>query len=82
MEQMMKQKTDYAYLDTLIQERIAAGNNTFMRIDGGPVYAEADRLANITGGPAFRIIDRRLQAMRKKGLIKYTTAEKWTVVYE
>lgn len=77
----MKNKMDYTFLDTLIQERIAAGKNTFMKIDGGPVYAEAVRLANITGRPAFRIIDRRLQAMRKKGLIKYTTAEKWTVNY-
>lgn len=77
----MTAKTDYTYLDMLIQERIAAGKNTFMQIDGGTVYSEADRLAKEAGSPAFRIIDRRLQALRKKGLIKYTTAEKWTVNY-
>lgn len=78
----MQSKTDYTNLDMLIQERIAAGKNTFMKIDGGPVYEEASRLAEETGSPAFRIIDRRLQAQRKKGLIKYTTAEKWTVSYD
>lgn len=78
----MKQKTDYTYLDMLIQERIAAGNNTFSKIDGGEVYKQAQWLEGQVNSPAFRIIDRRLQAMRKKGLIKYTTAEKWTVVYE
>ncbi|KAA6001422.1 hypothetical protein [Pantoea sp. M_5] len=78
----MKPNTDYTKMDMLIQERIAAGKNTFMKIDGGPVYEEASRLSEETGSPAFRIIDRRLQALRKKGLIKYTTAEKWTVNYK
>jgi hypothetical protein len=78
----MKIKTDYALLDALIQERIAAGNNTFMLIDGGKVFKEASRLEAEINSAAFRIIDRRLQALRKKGFIKFSTAEKWTVVYE
>lgn len=78
----MTTKTDYSYLDMLIQERIAAGNNTFSKIDGGEVYKQAQWLEGQIKSPAFRIIDRRLQALRKKGLIKYTTAEKWTVSYE
>lgn len=75
----MTTKTDYTYLDMLIQKRIADGNNTFSKIDGGEVYKQAQWLEGQTKSSAFRIIDRRLQALRKKGLIKYTTAEKWTV---
>lgn len=35
------------------------------------VNREADRLAMLTGREAFRIIDGRLQALRKQGAIKY-----------
>lgn len=75
----MNIKTDYSYLDMLIQQSIADGNNTFSKIDSGEVYKQAQFLEGQTKSSAFRIIDRRLQALRKKGLIKYTTKEKWTV---
>jgi hypothetical protein len=35
------------------------------------VCAEADRLAVACGVESFRVIDRRLQALRKKGTIKH-----------
>jgi hypothetical protein len=72
--------TDYSKMDNLILESIAYGAKTFSTIDNGDVYREAQRLQDETGGPAFRIIDRRLQALRKKGLIQYTTKEKWSLV--
>lgn len=78
----MKGKADYTYLDMLIQERIASGSKYFNQIDGGPVHEEAENLADKHGGLAFRYVDRRLQALRKSGLIKYTTTEKWTVNHE
>ncbi len=76
----MAAKVDYTELDEMIKDRISRGKNTFMLIDGGDVYTEATRLSIITGGEEFRIIDRRLQALRKRGEIKYTTKEKWTAL--
>lgn len=58
--------------------------STYMKLDGlivgairgqrsphyfAPVCAEAERIAVATGRPAYRIIDARLQALRKQGLI-------------
>lgn len=76
---MMAVKVDYTDLDEMIKARITGGKNTFILIGGGEVYTEAKRLSKTTSGEASRIIDRRLQAMRKRGEIKYTTKEKWTL---
>ncbi len=75
----MEVKVDYTPLDEMIKARIASGQNTFMLIGRGAVHHEANRLSRITGGEGFRIIDRRLQALRKKGFINYTTKNKWTI---
>ncbi|PLR48743.1 hypothetical protein CYR40_05680 [Chimaeribacter arupi] len=75
----MKAKADYSILDEAIKTRISEGKNTFMLIDGGDVYEEANRLSQVTGSKAFRIIDRRLQALRKGGVINYSTKNKWTM---
>ncbi len=72
--------TDYTDIDGMIVRKIQRGARTFAAIDGGEVYNEANRLHELTGSPAFRIIDRRLQALRKKGVIQYTTSEKWQAV--
>ena len=71
-------KPDYSVMDELILTKIRNGYNTFAKIDGGDVYREAQRLQDETKTPAFRVIDKRLQALRKKGVIKYTTKDKWT----
>ncbi len=71
--------TDYSKLDSMIIEKIKNGSRTFSQIDGGGVYDEAQRLHELSGRKAFRIIDDRLQSLRKKGLIQYTTKEKWQV---
>lgn len=78
----MTSKADYNFLDMLIQESVASGNKTFAKINDGEVSEQAKWLEALTNSEAFRIIDRRLQALRKKGLIKYSTTEKWTVNYE
>ena len=70
--------TDYSVIDGLIIQKIREGANTFMKIDSGDVYREAQRLQDETKSPAFRVIDRRLQSLRKRGLIVYTTKDKWT----
>lgn len=69
---------DYTTLDRLIVEKIRGGARTFNEIDTGHVTDEAAILAN-GNGLNFRYIDRRLQALRKKGLIRYSTSEKWQV---
>lgn len=74
--------TDYSVMDELILTKIRKGYNMFAKIDGGDVYREAQRLQDETKTPAFRVIDKRLQALRKKGVIKYTTKDKWTVTEE
>ncbi|WP_394551536.1 hypothetical protein C1N58_12515 [Pantoea sp. SGAir0180] len=78
----MTSKADYTYLDMLIQESVASGNNTFAKIDSGDVHNQSKLLEQEIKSEAFRIIDRRLQALRKKGLIKHSKAEKWTINYE
>jgi len=65
-------------MDELILTKIRKGYNTFAKIDGGDVCREAQRLQVETKTPAFRVIDKRLQALRKQGVIKYTTKDKWT----
>ncbi|WP_338510162.1 hypothetical protein [Erwinia aphidicola] len=71
---------DYTKMDQLIIEKVKDGANTFSKIDGGGVYEEAKRISMETGGDSFRVIDRRLQALRKRGVIEYTTKEKWRMV--
>ncbi len=62
---------DYQHIDSLILERVGQGAKTFSAIDGGFVYLEAKNLSELTGRQAFRIIDSRLQALRKKGFIRF-----------
>ena len=58
----------YAELDKRIIEVISErGNPLYHKY----VYEEAKRLAEATGRVDFRVIDRRLQALRKAGKILY-----------
>jgi hypothetical protein len=67
---------DYTKLDAALLERIAAGCNTMMLLDGAkellPLiepFRTKDRWGGLT--PEFRIVDRRLQALRKQGKIRF-----------
>lgn len=75
----------FAKLDRLIIEHIQTGKNTFGRLQGGEVLAEAKLHAKIVDrcgkNNAWRVIDRRLQALRKKGLIHFQSG-RWSVVQE
>lgn len=46
------------------------------------VCQEADRLAMLTGRDSFRIIDGRLQALKKRGEISYSTITRAWVIKE
>lgn len=60
----------YDEMDRLIVKAIKARNNP--RYDAG-CYAESKRLAAATGRDDFRVIDGRLQALRKAGKIRHLT---------
>lgn len=60
----------YDEMDKRILAAVEARNN--------PLYerkcaAESERLAEALGCPAYRVIDRRLQALRKAGKIRHFT---------
>ena len=60
----------YETLDVLIIDAIACGKHPLY---AGIVSAEAERIAESTGRKAFRVIDGRLQALRKSGAIMHQT---------
>lgn len=75
--------SQYDEMDRLIIRAIRAGN--------GPLYdrmcnGEADRIANASGRQSFRVLDGRLQALRRAGKIKCMkksrgdSASGWNVV--
>ena len=70
--------TNYQTLDDFIVGRIKNGSNTFIFIHSREVRDEAERLAELTKADAFRFTDKRLQALRKKGLIGFNSKTGWT----
>ncbi len=73
--------TKYDELDALILSRIGNTPKTFSDLFGGAITAECDKISEKGYGlvEAFRILDRRLQALRKKGLIA-STGKGWVKV--
>ena len=72
-------KPDYTEFDTALLDLIANGCNTLGALDNKksglqelakPFRAKHDRWGTLT--PTFRVIDRRLQALRKRGELQYT----------
>lgn len=72
--------SQYDKLDAAIIKAIRRGKTTFLVIErDGAVSNEAASLRVLTGGEPFRIVDRRLQALRKKGRIRYV-GRQWLLV--
>jgi hypothetical protein len=72
--------SQYDKLDFLIVELIKQGRSTFAQIDAQDVKAESQRLElEFPRKPAFRHIDSRLQALRKKGLIEHRKGRGWVL---
>ncbi|WP_413730845.1 hypothetical protein [Sodalis sp. RH22] len=71
----------YDDLDALILIKISDTPKTFSGIFGGAVEKECIKIAasEYDISPAFRILDRRLQALRKKELIA-STSKGWVKV--
>lgn len=75
--------SQYDKLDSLIIERVKTqGPVKFPSLHGGDVAAEAAALAAGTGREDFRIIDGRLQILRKRGALRYDTKQGWMLAGE
>lgn len=75
-------KINYENLDSLIVKEIQSGSNTFAKIFNGAVVLESVNIADLTGREPFRVVDGRLQVLRKKGRINFNRSEGWYIAKE
>jgi hypothetical protein len=71
----------YEEIDAAILKSIESGKNLFHAISLD-VTNVTHPLAEATGAEEWRIVDRRLQSLRKKGKISYSRADGWEIVKE
>lgn len=77
----------YAELDELILEKITVDTPTpFYKIHlsggvGSEIFLTCERMST-TGTDGFRVLDRRLQALRKAGKIKSIPGKGWVKIEE
>jgi hypothetical protein len=74
--------TDYSKFDAMLVERVRHGANTYSKLCGGALLRLGDELggSNPREGPqGWRVLDRRLQALRKKAVLRYAASTGWTV---
>ena len=72
--------SQYDKLDSLIVDSIKGGCHSFSAIfKSRGVFDEAMRLSHAVGRDTDRIVDGRLQALRRRGLIVYFTGWGWRV---
>lgn len=66
-------KPDYTKFDAAILAQIAAGCDTMSKLDSvsSGIKSLAAPFANGDSTPTFRVVDRRLQALRKQGKIAW-----------
>lgn len=70
----------YEKLDRLILNKIGRHPTPFHRIYVRDVDEEAKRIAHEDGSAyPFRFVDRRLQSMRKRGIIRNVTGKGWVM---
>ena len=68
----------YEKLDRLIMNKIGSHPTPFHQIFVRDVAEESKRIAADDGsGYPFRFVDRRLQSLRKKGVIRNVTGKGW-----
>lgn len=77
MKHTDKLLAQYATLDKLIVDRLRSGPMFLHLVFTDDVKNECRRLAGKTGREAFRIIDARLQALRKAGVIAFDSKAGW-----
>jgi len=69
----------YNRLDEALIDNINSGSTRLVFVSGGAAGDEAASLAILTGVVGWRIIDRRLQALRKAGRISFRSRDGWTI---
>lgn len=80
--------SQYDKLDQLIIDCVRANGTPVRwgRLFASEVKKESDRLERETGGESFRMVDRRVQALRKAGKIRHARASEggpgWVIVQE
>lgn len=66
-------KPDYTEFDAELLAHIKSGNKRAQLLKMAEPFCTKDT-------PDWRILDRRLQALRKKGVIRHSTARGWEIV--
>ena len=69
----------YDKLDDLIVNAIKPGKSSFSDIMKTAVWDEALRISGFLGRDTDRVVDGRLQALRKRGLIEHVKGRGWIV---
>jgi hypothetical protein len=67
----------FAYLDVTILNALQGGPKNFMQLSHNVRVEDEARRAGARSGQEFRMVDRRLQALRKAGKLKVTRATGW-----
>lgn len=70
----------YDKLDGLIVDAIKSGKSRINFIKRMSVLEEAIRISGFLGRDTDRIVDGRLQALRKRGLIEHRKGQGWVAV--
>ena len=70
----------YDKLDDLIVNAIKSGKSSFSDIMKTAVWDEALRISGFLGRDTDRIVDGRLQALRKRGLIRHLSFSGWVAI--
>lgn len=71
-------KVNYDVLDTRLVQAVRGGASRFMDLQNAPrIKEEVQRLAEVTKRDTFRVLDGRLQALRRKGTLCYTPHDGW-----
>lgn len=70
--------SNYDELDRLILSRVGAHGVRLASIATVAVWIEADRIADELGRKAYRVVEERLQALRRAGKIKFDSKAGWT----
>lgn len=76
---MATTSVNYTGLDQQILQAVREGKSGFTPIMCA-VSREASQIAAATGRESFRVVDARLQALRKRGLIKFNGKLGWSMV--
>lgn len=74
--------SQYETMDKVILQTLEGSTGMpllFLHAHAHAVREESDRLAGVTGREAFRILDGRLQSLRKRGEISFSSKKGWAL---